>query len=381
MNPSYSVMPTMRTVTFLLATATFAALAPAQKINDTVVKKDGSRVRGVEITEFLLTGVRGKRGNDAFEVPAHQVVAIEWSNPPEAFVGGRAALDRGDFRTATQLFGDVKSDRALVNADAEFFKIKAAVGAVGNDKAAATTAAEFAKKWLADNQNHWRTPEAMLLCGRAERLAGTGGAAATTLKELDDRGGREAWGPVWSARAKSELALTLLGDGKASEARTMFQAASAAADSALAQPSDDTAELKSLKTMARVGEGETYLIDKDYGKAESFFRSLATSNQPDLVGAGHAGEGEAIFLAAVANNRLDDVRKAQLSLAMACVHDAQSGEASAKANYYLGRCVAALGAEREGDTWKQRADAYFQIVIANYPTSRWAGPAKVELGK
>ena len=374
-------MPTMRTFSFLLAAAALAPFASAQKINDTVVKKDGSRVRGVEITEFLLTGVRGKRGNDAFEIPAHQIVAVEWSDAPEQFLTGRAAMDRGDFRTATQLFGDVKSERALVNADAEFFKIKAAVGAIGNDKAAATTAAEFAKKWLAANQNHWRTPEAMLLGGRAERLAGTGGAAAATLKELDDRAGREAWGATWSARAKAELAQTLLGDGKASEARTMFQAASTAADSALAQPSDDTAELKALKTMARVGEGETYLVDKDYGKAESFFRGLVTSNQADLVGAGHAGEGEAQFLAALAANRPDDIRKAQMSLALACVHDAQSGEASAKANYYLGRCLLALGAEREGDTWKQRANAYFQIVVNNYASSRWAGPAKVEQAK
>ena len=133
--------------------------------------------------------------------------------------------------------------------------------------------------------------------------------------------------------------------------------------------------------MARVGEGETYLVDKDYGKAESFFRGLVTSNQADLVGAGHAGEGEAQFLAALAANRPDDIRKAQMSLALACVHDAQSGEASAKANYYLGRCLLALGAEREGDTWKQRANAYFQIVVNNYASSRWAGPAKVEQAK
>src|SRR5690606_30313010 len=127
-------------------------------------------------------------------------------------------------------------------------------------------------------------------------------------------------------------------DGKASEARTTFQTASAAADNALNQPSADDAELRSLKTMARVGEGETYLADKDYTKAESFFRGLAGGNQPLLVAAGHAGEGEAVFLAALAANRLDDLRRAQASFAKAVVLDAQSGEASAKANYYLGRC-------------------------------------------
>jgi outer membrane protein assembly factor BamD (BamD/ComL family) len=371
---------TMRTLSFLLATLPLAAFAPAQKINDVVVKKDGSRVRGVEITEFLLSGVRGKRGADAFEVPGHTVVAVEWSDPPEAFVTGRAALDRGDFRTATQLFGDVQTPRALVKVDAEFFKIKAAIAGIGNDKAAAATAAAHAKKWLADNQNHWRTPEAMLLAGRAERLAGTGGAATASLRELDERATREAFGAIWNARAKSELALTLVADGKAGEARTAFQSAAAAADSALQTPSADDAELRALKTMARVGEGETFLADKDFAKAESFFRSLISSNQAELVAAGHAGVGEAVFLAAAGANNPEDLRRAQIAFATAAVLDVQSGEASAKANYYLGRCVLQLQ-DREGDAWKQRANAYFQTVISSYPTSRWAGPAKVELGK
>ncbi len=371
----------MRTFTLLLAAALLVPFAAAQKINDVIQKKDGARVRGLEITEFLLTGVRGKRGSDPFEIPAHQVLAVEWSNLPEGFVAGRAAMERGDFRSATQLFGDVQSDRPLVKADAEFWKIKAAVAAIGADKAAAATAAQHAKAWLSANANHWRTPEALLLTGRAERLAGTGGAAATTLRDLDDRATREGFGAIWSARAKSELALTLLADGKASEARTTFQAASSSADNALQTPSADESELRALKTQARVGEGETFLGDKDFDKAASFFRNLVSSNQPDLVAAGHAGEGESIFLAAVANNRLDDLRKAQVALALASVMDGQSGEASAKANYYLGRCMLLLGQEREGDTYKARANAYFQIVVSNYPTSRWAATAKLEQTK
>jgi TolA-binding protein len=371
----------MRVLTILLPVALLAPFACAQKINDVVLKKDGARVRGVEITEFLLSGVRGKRGNDPFELPAHQIAGVEWHEPPEAFVAGRGAMDRGNYQSATQLFGSVQSDRALVKADADFFMIKCAVYAIGNDKAAAATAAERARKWLADNPNHWRTPEALLLTGRAERLAGTGGQAATTLRELDERAIRDGFGAVWSARAKYELALTLVADGKASEARTQFQSASSAADTALNTDSGDRSELLALKTLARVGEGETYLNEKDYAKAESFFREMAKSNQPELVGAGHAGEGEAIFLAAVANNKKDDIRRAQLSLARASVLDQISGEASAKANYYLGRCLLELGPEREGDAFKQRAQAYFQITYSNYPTTQWASLARLEASK
>ena len=371
----------MRTLLLLLPTALLAAAASAQKINDIVLKTDGARVRGVEITEFLLSGVRGKRGNDAFEIPAHQVQDIEWGDLPESFVAGRAAMQKGDFATATQMFGDVKSDRPLVKADAEFFKVKAAVAAAGNDKSAAQTAAEHAKLWLEANPNNWRTPEAMLLCGRAERLAGIGGTAATTLKELDDRAVRDGLGAIWSARAKFELALTLQSDGKSSEARTQFQSAGSAAENALGQENANKAELDTLKTLARVGEGETYLTEKDFGRAEQFFHSLAGNKEPALAAAGSAGEGEAIFLSVAGTNRPDDVRRAQMALARASVLDAAGGEASAKANYYLGRCLLDLGANREGDSYKQRAQGYFQTVTSYSPSSRWAAAARAEAGK
>jgi len=373
----------MRLIPILFASALLAPFATSQKVNDVLVKKDGARVRGLEITEFLLSGVRAKRGSDDVEIPAHQVLTIEWSNLPDAYLVARAAMERGNFSHAAQMFGEAvnQTDRALVKVDAEFFLIKSAVASVGVDKNAAATAAARAKAWLDGNPNHWRTPEALLLAGRAERLAGTGGAAATTLRELDDRATREGFGAIWSARAKAELALTLLADGKAGEARAAFQSAGSAADNALGTPSPDDDELRALKTMARVGEGETYLGERDFDRAEQFFRSLTTGGQPELVAAGHAGEGQAIFEAAVANNRPDEFRRAQIALAKACVFDVTSGESTAKANYYLGRCLMALGPEREGDNFKMRANAYFETVVTGYPSSPWASAAKIEQSK
>ena len=75
------------------------------------------------------------------------------------------------------------------------------------------------------------------------------------------------------------------------------------------------------------------------------------------------------------------MRRAQIALATGSVLDAQGGEASAKANYYLGRCLLALGPEREGDTFKQRANAYFQVVVSSYATTHWASLAKQEQTK
>lgn len=371
----------MRFAPVVFSIAILASLGTAQK--DVVSRKNGAKDRGIEVVELTFTSLKAKKGNDMLEVPAHQLLSVDWGDLPDAFVSAKAALERGDFANAAQLFGDAEkqTERPLVKADALFFQLKAAVAAVGGDKGAAATAADKAKSWLAANANHWRLPEAMLLAGRAQRLAGSGAEAATTLKDLDDRATRDGFGPVWSARAKFELAMTLVAEGKASEARTTFQAAGAAADNALNTPSADDAELRTLKTQSKVGEGETFLAEKQWAKAETFFHGLTSGNNLELIAAGRAGEGEAIFMAAADAKRLDDVRRAQIALATASVLDTTSGEASAKANYYLGKCLLVLGAEREGDTFKARANAYFQIVLANYPTSRWAPAAKAELSK
>lgn len=372
----------MRIFTMLLPVAFLLPAASAQKVNDVVLKKDGSRVRGLEISEFLLSGVRGKRGSDDFELPAHHVMDIEWSDIPEEFLSGKAAMNRGDFQAAAQLFGAVQSSRPLVKADAEFFKIKSAVASIGTDKAAAATAAEHAKTWLSSNANHWRTPEAMLLQGRAERLAGTAGTATTTLKTLEDLAIDKALGGIWSARAKYELAQTLIADGKSAQARSQFKSAGTSASDALPKASNtDKSELESIITQSRVGEGETYLLDKDYKKAENFFRQLSGSKEPALQAAGRAGEGESIFLSAAAAKDMDALRRAQVALATASVLDSSNGEATAKANYYLGRTLLLLGQEKEGDTFKQRAMAYFEIVYTHYSTTRWAGLAKTESQK
>ncbi len=371
----------MHTCYLLLVAVLLATPGLAQKAQDSILKTDGARLRNVEITEFLLTGVRGTRGNERFEVAADQVVSVEWGNAPPQFLSGRAALVRGDVRAATQMFGDVKSQRPLVQADAAFFKIKCAVAAIGNDQTGAATVGQHAKKWLVDYPQHWRTPEVLLLKGRAERLAGANDDATTTLLQLDQLATRAALGTVWSLRAKSELALTLLSSGKASEARTTFQAAAAMATQRLAATPPDDGELQTQRTMARIGEGETFLVEKDYVRAQAFFHELAGSQEDDLAAAGLAGEGEAVFLAAVANNQPADLRRAQLRLAAASVRDARSGDTSAKANYYLGRCVLALGRELEGDAFRQRASAYFQLVVSDYPSSRWIGPALAALGK
>lgn len=368
----------MRTIPLLIAAGLLAAPLFAQG-KDIVVRKDGARLRGVEITEFNHSSLRAtKKGGSVTEIPGHMILSVRFGDLADEFISGRAAMERGDFATATQMFGAAadKATRPLVKADCEFFQIKAAVAAIGGDTGAAGTAADKAKTWLAANTTHWRVPEALLLAGRAYRLAGNPAAASTTLKELDDRASRDGFGPVWAARAKFELAQTFEADGKAAEARTMFQSASSAADNALMSPSTDEGELRTLKVLAKIGEGETYLTEKDFTRAEQFFQGMTTSTEAGMSGAAWAGTGQAIYHKAAEDKNKSDLRRAQIALARASVLDTQGGEASAKANYYLGLLQLAL---EDGDKFKVRARTYFQLVVANYPSSKWAASAKTAL--
>ncbi|GAB4154725.1 MAG: hypothetical protein Fur0037_23290 [Planctomycetota bacterium] len=371
------MIPRASAVLCLLAAA--AAQAPA----DTIRKKDGSSIRGVEVVSATLTSTHYKKGTNTLEVAAHQIADIEWGSVPEPFTSALLAMGRHDYEAAKQLFGEAidKTGRAILKADARFLQCKSAVFAAAANAGGAQDAVAALTSWIGENADNWRIPEAMLLLGRARRLAGQAAEAAATLQELDDRAIREAWGPIWNARAKFELALTYLGQEKGGDARAAFQAAGSSAESALLQPSPAKAELEAIRVDSKVGEGETYFAEKDYARALSFFSSLTTERNPVLAAAGQAGVGQALYIQAAESKNAADLRKAQIALATACVLDSASGETSAKANYFLGKTLLALGVEREGDSFKARANAYFRIVARHYPATRWAALAQAELAR
>jgi hypothetical protein len=366
-----------------LVLALAAATASAQDATDTIQKLDGASMRGVHVVTFTLTSVKVKRGKegDEVDVPPHQIADVHWGGVPDAFASGLAALERNDFAAARQLFGDAANaaERPLLKAEARLLQARAAVAGAGADAGAAANAAGALRAWLGEFTDHWRVPEAMFLLGRGLRLGGMPADAETALKELDARAVSDGWNAIWVARARYELALSLLDQGKALEARGAFQSAGSAAETALATAGASAAELRAIKVNARVGEGETLVKEKEYKRAGDFFRTLSQNEDASLAASGHAGQGESLFLASDGKDPAQ-LRQAQIALAEACVLDTGAGDTSAKACYYLGLVVRALG-ERDGTDWKARSDSYFQIVARNYPATRWATAAKTELGK
>lgn len=366
----------------ILGLSLLAALLPAQDATDTIVKQDGASVRGVSVTTLTLASVKFQRGKEEVELPPHQLADIQWGGAPDAFASGLAAMGRNDYETARVQFGEAvnKTERALLKAEARLLQGKAAVLAGAADAAGAANAAGALRAWIGEFPDHWRLPEAMWLLGRGLRLGQAHADAEAALKELDERAGRDGWGAIWNARAKYELALCLLEQNKAMDARSAFQSAGSAADTAMAASGGKSEELAAIKVNSKVGEGESLVREKAYDRAAEFFRTLSQNDDLSLAAAGKAGQGEAMFFLAETSNDAMALRNAEVALAEACVLDTGAGDTAAKASYYLGRVVATLG-DRAGADWGARSKSYYQTVVKGYPDSRWAGPAKAELAK
>ena len=164
----------MRILATTLALLAVTASAAAQTSSDTLIKKDGSSLRGIEVVTFKLGEVKIKKGDKETDVPAHQVADVDWGNVPDTFQTAAATMKRGDFANAAEQFGDAANAaiRPLVKTEARFLQARAAVSSAAADQNAAASATGMLRAWVTEFADHWRLPEALLLLGRAQRLAG-----------------------------------------------------------------------------------------------------------------------------------------------------------------------------------------------------------------
>lgn len=369
--------------TLLVLGALAAPDARAQRILDTIVKNDGSSVRGVEVTSVTFEAVAYKRGEDELSVPGHLLERIQWHEPPEAFLKGKAFLDSGDFGNAVQQFSEASGEpgiREPIAIEAQFMTAKAAQLAAAEDPSKSGDALRALEGFVNERPDSVWIAEAMLLLGRAHRMAGNTESAVATLQTLESESLSKGWGALWNVRAKYETALTWLAAEDATKARAALSATVAAVDSSIGNAGDARNELQAMRLEATVAEGETYLADKNFTQAVSFYRALA--QQPPAgrdtasVAAAKAGEGQALYLDAMAKNAPGKLRQAQLALAEAAVKDTAGGETSAKATYFQALCILAMGVEGGGDDFRPRAMAMLKTVATQYPSSRWATEAR-----
>lgn len=309
-----------------------AALPAQQKFKDTIVKKDGARLRGVEVVDMTWTSVTYKKGTEQAELPIASFASVLWHEPPESFAGAVAAERRGDFEAAANLYAEAAkaSERKVFKVEAAFLSAQALLRSAGDkDAARANDAATALQGVIADAAKGVHVPEAKLLLGRALRVAGKGAEAEKALKEVEESSVRENWGFVWDAKAKYEKALAQLAQNKVADARSAYQSVGSAVDAALLNiPGNKDAELEDLKMQALIGQGETYVAEKNFDEAQRFFDGIvskATGSNQALQAAALAGKGEATYMKALTTKDAALFRKAQIDLANANLLDTEAG--------------------------------------------------------
>lgn len=377
--PMKQKIPTL----ILAACLATAGIASSQnKYQDTILQKSGQRIRGVQVIEMTAARILYRVGNEESEIPASALARIQWDEPPESFMLARAAVDRADFAEAANLYSETARDteRPALKLEAQFLAAEALVNSSSGDQAKATSAVVALQIYLSDAPDGYRLPDALLLQGRALVGAGRAPEAETSLLELEAKTSSQGWDGIWSVRAKIEKAKAQLAQGKLNDARGSFRAA-IAAGSALAKDGSDP-EISQLIANASVGEGDTLVAENKLELAIEFFRKLlASADDRAISAAAQAGLGESLYLNAMAKGSDSDLREAQLALATANLLDGNARETTAKALFYAGKVLLALGPDREQQDYKSRAMKYFRTVSRYYPQTVWAGKATAETNK
>ncbi|MBK8974482.1 MAG: tetratricopeptide repeat protein [Planctomycetes bacterium] len=357
-----------------------AAATAQSEISDTVMTTTGRRFRGIEIVGLTDSKLTYKSGSEEKDIRASQVAEITWSEPPQAFALGRAAAAKGDFATAANQYEEAAraSSRPVFQTECRYLAAQSLARGGRTDPGRAKKAAEELAAWLDQNADGFRRPDALLWRGRALVAAGMFAEAQTTFEQLADDSLSRGWLPVWNARAKLELAAALQAAGNFAGARSAYRAAVTAVRGAAGD--DPDAEFVQLEAQANVGVGESMVQEGNFEDALKYFRDLGSRGAaPALRAAARAGEGEALFLQSQKSGDGSALRAAQVALAEASVLDTTNGDTTAKALYYSGRVLLALGPDRESQTYKQRAASYFDTVVRSYGTSVWASRAAEEL--
>jgi len=376
-----------RAIPTILAAAAFClpTLTAQKAIKDTLVKRSGERIRAVEILELGSENVTYRSGGTDSSMPTIQLSHVEWTEPPDAYDLGRGALDKGDSEAAANFFQEAaakaaEAGRKALELDCKFMAGKALALGMGADAKRAGAALTGLQAYLDAAPNGFHVPEARLLKARAQRIGGDAAGAEAGLKEFEELALKQGWGLAWDARAKLERAKLYLEQNKAADARTAFQGVKSAVDAALGHATgNDARELESLKMLAVVSEGETYLREKKLDEAKRYFAQLATTSTANPVrAAALAGEAHAAVLAA-SKTDVKQLREAQLKLAQAVVLDSANADTTAKALFLQGQILTTLGPEHEADNFKQRARDYFETVVKYYGSSPWANEARTAL--
>lgn len=377
MNPR-TALPLARSLALGLGSFALLLLAcPAVAQNDSIKRKDGKHVKKCKILKLELDKISYSKSGKELNILFSRVTSFRFGKPPEAFTRGQSAENRNDHLNAAKLFAEAAATakNPAIKGSSNFFAGRAYSIQSENDPAHANTAVAALESYLTDNANGYYMPEAKVRLAKARLAGGDAAGAESMLTSLVNTATSSGWPLRWVAHIQQTLATAQYAQQKYAAARNSYQGVAGAADSAMGQDNRHNPELTAIKTNSLVMMGETYIGEKMLSQALSYFQNLALSPAKGVKAAAQAGQGQILYLQGGTDQT--KLRQAQLALARASTEPDTSDDTSAKALFYTGLVLTALGDKEKGGAG--RAKTYYQSVTKFYSKTSWAAKARKEL--
>lgn len=349
---------------------------PAQKKSkdagsDRITTQKGKVIRRLEILKEGFEEITYKKSGKESKIPTADVQKIEWGDLPDSWERAEVAAEKGDWEKAASLYQDTanSTSRPAFGAAAGFKALQALLKTSSGDSSKAEQAATATQSWISSNPDHREAPEAMEMLGKLHLLAAKPNEALTAFKALEAAVNSKNLPTTWLARARYGQGQALTDQGQFEKARQAYGSASATLRN---QDLSKEPVAQAIFVAAEVGKGETLMAEDKHDEALQYFRGMemsATGN-PALKTAASCGRAAALVEIGIAGKDHKKLRTAQDQLAKVSATDLLDGDSSAKALYYLGKVIRALGKDEPDSSRKARR--YFESVIHDYPDSPWA---------
>ncbi|MHC4920660.1 MAG: tetratricopeptide repeat protein [Planctomycetota bacterium] len=356
------------------------ATAQKKRVKDAILRKDGKQLRNIEVLAMKVDKVTYKQRGKENVISSSQVESVKWDDPPEAFAKAQVANTLKRFDDAAQLYLTAAKDekvREVIRLEAQFLAGRACLMAAGGNKTKADAAGKVVEDYVNAAPDGFHLPEAKLILGKVKILTGDAAGAEDLMAVVEADAGRGGWPDHWVAQAQFVKAQAQSAQGKHDDARNSYKMVVTTVGAALGQGPLHNKDLLLLQTEAKVMQGETFIQQKYYDDALAYFRALASSGGAGLKAAARTGEGQILYLQGRDKADVRVLRLAQLALAEAAMEADTNPSTSAKALFYMGKVLQALG-DKEANGLA-RAKSYFQSVRISYPKTHWATLAKQEL--
>lgn len=322
----------------------FALQASAQ--DDRIILIGGRSEAGLRLEEETFAEIKYRKAGRTLSVPGAKVLKIIHGDGPAEYRAGDGQRKGAQYNKAIRSYQKAlkaKGNKPWVTLYANFY-----IGECYRLSGQPKDALSYYKKVTADAK-HFLYPQAMIGLGLAQGDAQEYGKAVATLKTIAD--GRYG---AWLPRANYALGVVNMKKGSMNDARRFFVRV------------QDQRDDPSMRMAGFVGQGQTYLREKDFNRAVNFFEKILRGRNvtPQVAAVARAGIGDCEFERAKKNKDENGYKKALVQYLRVIVQYSGTPEAYPRALYQ-----AALIYDRF--KLKESAEALRRELKSRCPTSEY----------